>query len=125
IVADNRIKNCAFSAVRGNAASNLQIRGNTVSSLGEVALYAEFDFEGAVIANNIVDGAALGISITNFNEGGRLAICQGNIIRNLFTRGKPLVDQEARGIGIGVEADTIVSGNVIEKAPVAGIWLGW
>lgn len=125
IVADNRIKNCAFSAVRGNAASNLQIRGNTTSSLGEVALYAEFDFEGAVIANNIVDGAALGVSITNFNEGGRMAVCQGNIIRNLFTRGKAFVDQEARGIGIGVEADTVVSGNVIEKAPVAGIWLGW
>jgi uncharacterized secreted repeat protein (TIGR03808 family) len=125
IVADNRIKNCAFSAVRGNAASNLQVRGNAVSSMGEVAIYSEFDFEGAVIAGNTIDGAALGISVTNFNHGGRLAIVQGNLIRNLVTRGKPFVDQEARGIGIGVEADTVVSGNVIEKAPVAGIWLGW
>lgn len=125
IVADNRIKNCAFSAVRGNAASNMQVRGNAASSLGEVAIYSEFDFEGAVIAGNTIDGAALGISVTNFNHGGRLAIVQGNLIRNLMTRGKAFVDQEARGIGIGVEADTIVSGNVIEKAPVAGIWLGW
>jgi uncharacterized secreted repeat protein (TIGR03808 family) len=125
IVADNRIKNCAFSAVRGNAASNMQVRGNTASSLGEVAIYSEFDFEGAVISNNVIDGAALGISVTNFNHGGRLAVVQGNLIRNLMTRGKAFVDQEARGIGIGVEADTIVSGNVIEKAPVAGIWLGW
>src|SRR5690606_923440 len=31
IVADNRIKNCAFSAVRGNAASNMQVRGNSVT----------------------------------------------------------------------------------------------
>jgi uncharacterized secreted repeat protein (TIGR03808 family) len=125
IVADNRIKNCAFSAVRGNAASNLQIRGNSASSLGEVAIYSEFDFEGAIISGNTIDGAALGISVTNFNHGGRLAVVQGNLIRNLMTRGKAFVDQEARGIGIGVEADTIVSGNVVEKAPVAGIWLGW
>jgi uncharacterized secreted repeat protein (TIGR03808 family) len=125
IVADNRIKNCAFSAVRGNGASNLQVRGNAASSLGEVAIYSEFDFEGAIIANNTVDGAALGISVTNFNHGGRLAVVQGNIVRNLVTRGKAFVDQEARGIGIGVEADTVVSNNVIEKAPVAGIWVGW
>jgi uncharacterized secreted repeat protein (TIGR03808 family) len=125
IVSENRIKNCAFSAVRGNAASNMQVRGNSATSLGEVAIYSEFDFEGAVIASNTIDGAALGISVTNFNHGGRLAVVQGNLIRNLVTRGKAFVDQEARGIGIGVEADTIVSGNVIEKAPVAGIWLGW
>lgn len=124
-VVDNRISNCAFSAVRGNAASNLQIRGNSTSKLGEVALYAEFGFEGAVIANNTVDGAATGVSITNFNEGGRLAVCQGNLVRNLFTRGDPKIDSEARGIGIAVEADTAVTGNVIEGAPVAGIWLGW
>ena len=30
-------------------------------------------FEGAMISNNIVDGAANGISIVNFNEGGRMA----------------------------------------------------
>jgi putative cofactor-binding repeat protein len=52
--------------------------------LGEVALYAEFDFPGTVIANNIVDTAAMGISVTNFNEGGRLAVLQGNLI--LFRR---------------------------------------
>ena len=57
IVRGNRIRNAAFSAVRGNKASNLQIVGNTCTGLGEVALYAEFGFQGAVIANNIVDGA--------------------------------------------------------------------
>ena len=83
IVRGNRIRNAAFSAVRGNTASNLQIVGNTCTGLGEVALYAEFGFEGALIANNIVDGAALGVSVTNFNQGGRLAVVQGNVIRNL------------------------------------------
>ena len=40
-------------------------------------------FEGAVIADNTVDGAAFGVSVCNFNEGGRIAVVQGNIIRNL------------------------------------------
>ena len=30
IVRGNRIRNCAFSAVRGNAASNIQIEGNSI-----------------------------------------------------------------------------------------------
>ena len=76
IVRGNRIVNCAFSAVRGNAASNLQIEGNSISDVREVALYAEFGFEGALIANNTVDRAAIGVSVTNFNEGGRLAVVQ-------------------------------------------------
>ena len=53
------------------------------TDVGEVAIYSEFGFEGAVIANNTVDGAALGIVACNFNEGGRLAVVQGNLIRNL------------------------------------------
>jgi uncharacterized secreted repeat protein (TIGR03808 family) len=126
IVRGNRIRNAAFTAVRGNAASNLQIVGNTCSALGEVALYAEFGFEGAVIANNIVDGAALGVSVTNFDKGGRLAVVQGNLIRNLVARRPPGTDpNDSAGIGIGIEADTVATGNVIENAPYAGIAAGW
>jgi putative cofactor-binding repeat protein len=126
MVRGNRIRNAAFSAVRGNAASNLQILGNTCSAIGEVALYAEFGFEGAMIANNIVDGAALGVSVTNSNEGGRLAVVQGNLIRNLVSRRPAGTDpNDSAGIGIGIEADTAVSGNVIENAPYIGIAAGW
>ncbi len=126
IVRGNRIRNAAFSAVRGNAASNLQIVGNTCTGLGEVALYAEFGFEGALIANNIVDGAAIGVSVTNFNQGGRLALVQGNLIRNLVARRPAGTDpNDDAGIGIGIEADTLVSGNVVENAPHAGIAAGW
>jgi uncharacterized secreted repeat protein (TIGR03808 family) len=126
IARGNRIRNAAFSAVRGNAASNLQILGNTCTGLGEVALYAEFGFEGALIADNIVDGAALGVSVTNFNKGGRLAVVQGNIIRNLVGRRPPGTDpNDIAGVGIGVEADTAVNGNVIENAPNVGIAAGW
>ncbi len=126
IVRGNRIRNAAFTAVRGNAASNLQIVGNTCNGLGEVALYAEFGFEGAVIANNVVDGAALGVSVTNFDKGGRLAVVQGNLIRNLVNRRPAGTDpNDGAGIGIGIEADTAVTGNVIENAPYAGIAAGF
>ncbi len=126
IVRGNRIRNCDYSAVRGNSASNIQISGNSVSDVREVALYSEFAFEGAVIANNTVDGAALGVSVCNFNEGGRLAVVQGNIIRNLLPK-RPIgtAPDDDAGIGIYVEADTTVSGNVIENAPSFGIVAGW
>ena len=126
IVRGNRIRNCDYSAVRGNSASNIQITGNSVSDVREVALYSEFAFEGAVIANNTVDGAALGVSVCNFNEGGRLAVVQGNVIRNLLPK-RPIgtAPDDDGGIGIYVEADTAVSGNVIENAPSFGIVAGW
>jgi uncharacterized secreted repeat protein (TIGR03808 family) len=126
IVRGNRISNAAFSAVRGNSASNLQIVGNTCSAIGEVALYAEFAFEGAMIANNIVDGACVGVSVTNFNNGGRLAVVQGNLIRNLTTRRAAGTDpNDEGGVGIGIEAETTVTGNVIENAPKIGIAAGY
>jgi uncharacterized secreted repeat protein (TIGR03808 family) len=126
MVRGNRIRNAAFSAVRGNKASNLQIIGNVCTGLGEVALYAEFGFEGAVIANNTVDGAAIGISVTNFNQGGRLAVVQGNLIRNIVAQRPAGTDpNDGAGIGIGVEADTLVSGNVVENAATIGIAAGW
>jgi uncharacterized secreted repeat protein (TIGR03808 family) len=126
IVRGNRIRNCDYSAVRGNSASNIQIVGNSVSQVREVALYSEFAFEGAVIANNTVDGAALGVSVCNFNEGGRIAVVQGNIIRNLVPK-RPIgtAPDDDAGIGIYVEADTSVTGNVIENAPSFGIIAGW
>ena len=126
IVRGNRIKNCDYSAVRGNSASNIQITGNSISDVREVALYSEFSFEGAVIANNTVDGAAFGVSVCNFNEGGRLAVVQGNIIRNLLPK-RPIgtAPDDDAGIGIYVEADSSVTGNVIENAQAFGIVAGW
>ncbi len=126
IVRGNRIRNCDYSAVRGNSASNIQITSNSVSDVREVALYSEFSFEGAVIANNTVDGAALGVSVCNFNEGGRIAVVQGNIIRNLLPK-RPIgtAPDDDGGIGIYIEADCSVTGNVVENAPSFGIVAGW
>jgi uncharacterized secreted repeat protein (TIGR03808 family) len=61
--------------------------------------------------------------VTNFNEGGRLAVVQGNLIRNLFRREHEKEDK--RGEGIGIEADAVVIGNTIENAPTVGIQIGW
>jgi uncharacterized secreted repeat protein (TIGR03808 family) len=126
IVRGNRIRNCDYSAVRGNSASNIQISGNSVSDVREVALYSEFSFEGAVIANNTVDGAAVGVSVCNFNEGGRIAVVQGNVIRNLLPK-RPIgtAPDDDAGVGIYIEADSSVTGNVIENAPSFGIVAGW
>jgi uncharacterized secreted repeat protein (TIGR03808 family) len=126
IVSGNRISNCDYSAVRGNSASNIHITDNSVSNVREVALYSEFSFEGAVIANNTVDGAAVGVSVCNFNEGGRIAVVQGNVIRNLLPK-RPIgtAPDDDAGVGIYIEADSAVTGNVIENAPSFGIVAGW
>jgi uncharacterized secreted repeat protein (TIGR03808 family) len=125
MIANNIVSDCAFSAIRANGANNVQIAGNTCSRSGETAIYSEFSFEGAVITGNIVDGAANGISIVNFNEGGRLGICSNNIVRNLSKQGPYPPDAAGFGIGIGIEADTTVTGNVVENAPSFGINIGW
>ncbi len=124
IVRNNMIRRAAFSAIRGNTSSNIQIIGNNCAELKETAMYAEFDFEGAIVADNVIDTAENGIAITNFNNGGRLATVHGNLLRNVGVR-RPDNPPEGAGVGIGVEAETAVTGNVIENAPYAGIRLGF
>lgn len=124
-VAQNRISDCAFTAIRANSSDNIAIFANNCSRLGEMAIFSEFSFEGVLIADNIIDEAASGISVSNFNEGGRLAVVSGNIVRNLTGSAPYFHDSPGFGIGIGVEADAAVTGNVIDGAPLAGIWVGW
>ncbi|MCF3638534.1 TIGR03808 family TAT-translocated repetitive protein [Rhizobium sp. TRM95111] len=125
MVTNNHVSDCAFSAIRSNAGSNVQITGNTCLNSGETAIYSEFGFEGAIVNSNLIDGAANGILIVNFNEGGRLASVTGNVVRNLRLAGPYIHDGAGFGFGIAVEADTVVSGNTIENAPKWGMVLGW
>lgn len=125
VVSGNVVSDCAFSAIRANSASNLQLGGNTCLRSGETAVYAEFAFEGAVVNGNIVDGAANGISIVNFDQGGRMGVCSANIVRNLSTEGPYPADPPGFGSGIVAEADVSISGNVVEGAPLHGIRIGW
>jgi uncharacterized secreted repeat protein (TIGR03808 family) len=121
IVSGNRVSDCAYSAIRNNSGGNCQIIGNSCARLGEVAVFAEFAFDGAIIAENVVDTAATGISVTNFNVGGHLAVVQGNLIRNIFWR----KDFDNHGVGIAVEADCAVTGNIIDTVPGFGLFIGW
>ncbi|MDG3574926.1 TIGR03808 family TAT-translocated repetitive protein [Rhizobium sp. YJ-22] len=125
MVCGNHVSDCAFSAIRSNAGSNVQIVQNQCLRSGETAIYSEFGFEGAIVSANMIDDAANGILIVNFNEGGRLASVAGNVIRNLKTTGPYAHDGAGFGFGIAVEADTSVTGNVIENAPKWGMSLGW
>jgi uncharacterized secreted repeat protein (TIGR03808 family) len=123
IVSDNVISDCAFTAVRVNAGRNTQVRGNTCLNSGEVAIFSEFGFSGSVIADNIIDGAATGIDITNFDTGGHLATCTGNIVRNIYP--SSVVNPDTRPVGIYAEAETVVANNTIEAVPGIGIVGGY
>lgn len=120
----NHISDCAFTAIRANSGSDIQITGNQCLRSGETAIYVEFEFQGAVVSSNMIDGAANGISIANFDEGGRLASVTGNVVRNLTLKG-PYEHEVGFGIGIAAEADTLISENIIEGAPRWGMQLGW
>jgi uncharacterized secreted repeat protein (TIGR03808 family) len=125
-VRGNRMRRIAASGVKGQGAANLQIVGNFIAEVGDAAVHAEADFEGVVVANNTLSDAAAGIAIVGFEHGGRLAVIEGNLIRNLKTARRAGHGNGAgAGIGISVEADATVSGNVIENAPDTGIKLGW
>jgi uncharacterized secreted repeat protein (TIGR03808 family) len=122
IISNNHVTDCAFSAIRNNASDMCIITGNNIARCNEVAMYCEFEFYGGVVANNIIDTVSHGIAITNFLEGGRVAQCTGNVLRNL--KGFNAEGLPAGG-GIAVEAETIVANNVIENADIYGIALGW
>ncbi|MCF6302361.1 MAG: TIGR03808 family TAT-translocated repetitive protein [Devosiaceae bacterium] len=123
VVANNVISECALSAIRANSTNNTIIQGNQCINSSEVAIFSEFAFSGSIISNNLIDGAATGISITNFDEGGRLAICSNNIVRNImpFSPTNP----DTTPIGIFAEADTAINANIVENVPGVGIAVGW
>ena len=126
MVANNAIRRCAFTAVRNNGGAGVVISANSCAELGETAIFAEFDFEGCVIADNSIDGAVCGVQMVNFaDHGGRAAVCTGNVIRNLRPSQNHSGHEFGYECGIKVEADATVSANVIEGAPWVGILVGW
>src|SRR4029078_2781131 len=113
LITASRIADCSSSAIRASSASNCQMIGNSCMRLGDVALFTDLSFEGALIPNSIVDKAAGGISFTNLTESGKLAVVQGNLIRNIFFR----KDTDSRGLGLAVQVDFSSSGNVVATSP--------
>jgi len=125
MISDNHISDCAYSAIRSNSCSNIQITGNTCLRAGETSIYSEFAFQGALISSNIVDGGARGISIANLDHGGRLTVCANNLVRNIHENAPYADDTHIFGTGILAEADIAISGNVIERTARFGMLLGW
>lgn len=122
IVEGNRIRDCAFSGVRNNSGANVHIVNNNISRMGEVAIYCEFAFAGAVVSGNIIEDTGLGISITNFDYNGRLATVANNVVRRCKGPG---VLAETSGNGIHTEGDAVITGNVVEETRDSGLSLGW
>ena len=122
LISANRVTDCAYSAIRNNSGANCQIINNSISRTDEVAIYVEFAFEGALICGNLIEDVGFGISITNLDQGGRLAVCANNLVRR--AKGGKTAGVTSGG-GIYAEADTVVNGNVVEDARDVGIALGW
>jgi uncharacterized secreted repeat protein (TIGR03808 family) len=126
VASGNVIRRVAYTAIRNNGGSNVIYSANQVSECGEVALYSEFAFDGAVITGNIVDGGMTGIEVTNFaDHGGKLASVTGNLVRNIRQGQHPGTKTFGGGAGIFVEGEGAISGNVVERAARTGLQLGW
>jgi uncharacterized secreted repeat protein (TIGR03808 family) len=129
-VTGNKISSSAFSAIRANSASDVQIIGNETTSNGECAIYVEAPdandtYNGAVIANNIVRDTGSAINVVNQDYGGRRAVISGNQI--IGSTNKPVVDgsysYQTWGTGITACADVVVSDNIIENCESWGVIL--
>lgn len=125
IVDGNTLRDCALTFVRNNSSSSVQILGNNGKRCGEVAYYSEFAFEGAIMSNNLAEDCSQGFNITNLDHGGRLAVCSGNLIRRVRRGVYPGSTVRNGGIGIHVEAEAAVTGNVVEDVQDVGISLGF
>ena len=129
LVTNNTIRRCAFSAVRNNGGAGVIISENSCADLGEIAILAEFEFEGCIISDNSIDGAVGSVEMANFASNGKAAPPSAPAI-SVFVRSeaepKPFSGHEfGYECGIKVEADATVVGNVIEGAPWVGILVGW
>lgn len=124
-VIGNETRDAAFSAVRNNSGRGVVISDNICVNSGETAIFAEFAFRDVTIANNRVEGAAAGISMTNLDHNGRGATCTGNIVRDIRPYVAPDGVTYTKQRGIHAEADARVAGNVVDGSPWTCIHLGW
>lgn len=125
IVSGNVMRDCAFSFIRANAADGIVINANVGRGAAETGIYVEFGFLGATVTANVLEEAAAGISVVNFNEGGRLASVTGNLCRAMKRRPHLEHGTPWYGTGIAVEADATVSGNTVEGCEAFGLSLGY
>jgi uncharacterized secreted repeat protein (TIGR03808 family) len=129
-VTGNKIAASAFSAIRANSASDVQVTGNQSTGNGECAIYIEAPdktdtYSGCIVANNIVRDCGSGINVVNQDYGGRRGVITGNQI--VGSKNKRIVDgsytYETWGTGISACADVVVSDNILENCESWGIIL--
>lgn len=129
-VTGNRISQSAFSAIRANSASDIQVTGNETTGNQECAIYIEAPdrtdrYEGCIVASNVVRDCGAGINVVNQDNGGRRGVIAGNTI--IGSRNKRIVDgtytYETWGTGISACADVVVADNILEDCESWGIIL--
>lgn len=135
-VADNRIFSPKYSGVRCNGASQIVIEGNSIWNARETGVFVEapgvgVDIHGAIVSNNHIDTTATGIAVANsglYADGiAHSVVVEGNRISNLrvTTISDPgYYPPQVGGVGITVETDCVVSGNLVDTAQTIGIQAG-
>jgi putative cofactor-binding repeat protein len=122
-IADCDVSGCRNTTLVAEDPRGLEVTRNRIHDCGDIGIRVHRSNVGetgsALIAENVIDRVATGIAVDG-EVGARLAVVQANLIRNLFFR--KTVDP--RGNGIAIDADSVVTGNVIENVPGFGIVAG-
>jgi uncharacterized secreted repeat protein (TIGR03808 family) len=126
IASQNLIRRCRFSALRNNGGPNVQFVANNCRDFGESAIWHEFAFDGGIVADNIVENAMIGVIVTNYgSDRGRLAAVTGNIVRGLVRKAHIGDGVVGGGVGVKVEGEVVVDGNLVERADWCAVQLGY
>lgn len=123
-IADCDIGGCRNMALIGEDPLGLEVVRNHIHDCGDIGILVRRSTAGetgrARIADNVIDRVATGITVDSEVDGARPVVVRSNLIRNLFFR--KTVDPH--GNGIAIEADSVVTGNIIENVPGFGIVAG-
>ena len=126
MVSNNVVTDCAFSAIRANSASNIQIAGNSCIAqrrdrhLFRVLLRRR---RSSTATSSTAPPTASRSSIST------KAAAWPSARPTSCATSRPRVpteqDPPGFGVGISVEADCAVTGNVVENVPLYGMQIGW
>lgn len=125
-VENNKIRRCAYSAVRNNAGHDVLVIGNDCETFGERAMYAEFGAKRSTFQNNKIHDAGAGIGVANADRGTDGAVVAGNAITGLReTHPDPEFGPQMMWLtGIVCEKNCDIVGNTIVGPGWIGIGLG-
>lgn len=130
---NNFISGCHLSAVRVNEGFFSEVLGNNISGCTEAAIFIECPGSGTtniggIVANNIVNGAGVGISISNlglYSDGiTKFITVSGNQVFNITQNTVPNETSITPGVGIVISGYTIASGNLVDTCATCGIAVG-